>query len=1615
MKALRRRRRETAAATVRVRPVATTLPASVEAALSAPGEPLDVALRGEMERRLGHDFGDVRVHVDARAAAAARTLDADAFTCGADIVFGAGRYRPGAEDGQWLIAHELVHTLQQGRCAAAAALQVSLLSVPDADPLEREAADVAGRIAAGEPVPPGTVTIAAPAARGRIARQARAALEQIPAEVPDSPEAVRALAGDIARLLLFDPGDQFGRVKRRLARLAPATRAAVATELGGRIPAIAATRLREILAELLPPGASALATEPPEPFAAAEPAEPSAAEPAEPSAVGDEALAAAAEPSTVGDEALAAAAEPSPAEIEPAAPGELPEPVAESEGPVAEPELQGEVVAAEPEAASVVVKEREEDRRAQAGGPAPAPETAEAAGPEEDAADSAPGDETEEEALEAHDEAEAEDVDHAPDVADGAEAPEAVAEDAAALESDGAEDAGPVAAPAPAEAPGTSAEAAPEGGESASTESESEGEPADPDPAPDEEEGVVEPPAAEMADEDDAVATEPAAELEGAEEIETGAEEPEEPADAQLAEEETTSDEEAPVDVGGDVGGAAPIEELAEPETPDLSEADPAAAMDAVGTLPPAQSEAALTGVDAASSRSVGAQRSALVEQPPELDKPTGAPTAEELAAESDEGAEPPEAPERLQRVPEPPALAPTRVALLPPAPPPVAGRVAAPQISGGAQGELSEDGRRTLQASLGALPVHDPALDISAGPAPAVTLEGAVDPQRAYEERARLESAARSALADGRRAIVKPAGKQHLVPDAPPERLTAAITPAAPAPPPAAPTAGATMAAADPASIIARQQRGAQLRAAAKDAAAGMRTRRAEQAATAAAERRRSQEQITQLVRDSAVQQAERRADARGEVHDQRQRWSAAEHELADGKLTEADTKLKSGVEEVARLKTEADEKAATHIESGERDAEQARRDGEEKAAAERKRGQEKSSGPLGWLADQATALFDEIKAGITKVFEIARAAVREAIEQAKKLAAAAIDFARDAIVAAIRLTADALIAIGDKLLAGFPGVRDRFRRAIEERVARAQAAVNALAEGLKNVVQKALDGLGAALDAALGLLEKGLLLMVEAYRAVVAGALKWADGLVRAFGAFALLVKHVAANPKQWLTNLAASAKDGVKNHLWKAFKAAIKRWFWEKVEEVLGLGLTIWNLLKKGGLSLARIGTMAWEAIKTAIPPTLIQILIEKLISLLIPAAAAVMLIIETLQAAWGTIQRVLEAFERFFAFLKAVRTGRAGPQFATAIAAAAIAVIDFVANWLLKRLRKPAGKIAKKLREIAKKLGKKLAKLAKKIGKKLFGKRKKPKKLKGKRSKKPKPDKRAKAERRVKAATEFLGRQLSRERSRTVLWAQMQYARLRWRVRVRLKERGEEASLAAEANPRIVLKLAANYPKGGPDIDDYRGRAAAFQGFLRRRHEIHHVLPVARRDLWDATGIDWNHEDILLEVPRSLHKAMHRPYYEVDAVRAARVTQEAQDELTDSWNVEWGRWLLPKLKAIGIGSPTALRKSGAAAKSAARSLISRGKNHVVALFSALLGVNLWRFRLRQGMGQKIAKRFASKLAALEKILKTVRLKKPQRQTAILNWKARHVPRVMSGKKARKLLRFIKTGKR
>jgi hypothetical protein len=92
----------------------TAAPPLVHEVLAGPGQHLDRSTRRFMEPRFGHDFSQVRVYTDAKAAESARALNALAYTVGRNVVFDAGQYQPGMPAGRQLLAHELSHTIQQG-------------------------------------------------------------------------------------------------------------------------------------------------------------------------------------------------------------------------------------------------------------------------------------------------------------------------------------------------------------------------------------------------------------------------------------------------------------------------------------------------------------------------------------------------------------------------------------------------------------------------------------------------------------------------------------------------------------------------------------------------------------------------------------------------------------------------------------------------------------------------------------------------------------------------------------------------------------------------------------------------------------------------------------------------------------------------------------------------------------------------------------------------------------------------------------------------------------------------------------------------------------------------------------------------------------------------------------------------------------------------------------------------------------------------------------------------------------------------------------------------------------------------------------------------------------
>jgi hypothetical protein len=92
----------------------TGVPPLIHEVLHSPGQPIDSTTRVFMERRFGHDFSRVRVHHDGKAAESAKSINALAYTTGNHIAFSDGQYSPTTERGKQLLAHELVHTMQQG-------------------------------------------------------------------------------------------------------------------------------------------------------------------------------------------------------------------------------------------------------------------------------------------------------------------------------------------------------------------------------------------------------------------------------------------------------------------------------------------------------------------------------------------------------------------------------------------------------------------------------------------------------------------------------------------------------------------------------------------------------------------------------------------------------------------------------------------------------------------------------------------------------------------------------------------------------------------------------------------------------------------------------------------------------------------------------------------------------------------------------------------------------------------------------------------------------------------------------------------------------------------------------------------------------------------------------------------------------------------------------------------------------------------------------------------------------------------------------------------------------------------------------------------------------------
>ncbi|WP_405891098.1 DUF4157 domain-containing protein [Streptomyces sp. NBC_00133] len=739
-------------------------------------------------------------------------------------------------------------------------------------------------------------------------------------------------------------------------------------------------------------------------------------------------------------------------------------------------------------------------------------------------------------------------------------------------------------------------------------------------------------------------------------------------------------------------GGAAPEEKQEEP--PDVSGQDPKAAIGTVSKLAPDQAAAAMPGVDAAADKKIGEEQQRLDANPPKRERPSGAPRTQsgppEAAAPAAqvtgkvEKLGPEDRVEKQKAKGSEKAEGAKPTDNTPPPPAPVADKLTAEEA-------------KNVDAAADAVPTVDPELqNKTVGPAPKIRLEGESDPKRTDDQAKALKEKQSDIQSTGREDAAKPMGEDQIFPDAPQEQLVGKATggrrrggegnlEAGSAPKPGV-------------GAVAKQERGSEIQGAAGQAQGDLVAKEKEQQQGEQQAKQEKQTEIDREVTQNAEKQTAERGRAAEDAQNQRENWRTEQ----DQKIEDADKKSeKEHTEknkEIVKARDDKDKEV-----SDRKDKDNAQIDTEREKAekeAEKKKEEEKPSGGFfGWVADKVKSAFNAILDAVTKVFDAARKLVNGIIDTFKEWANKAIDFVRDLAISAINVLADALIAIGDVLLAAFPELRDKFRKAIEGLRDKAIAGVNALADGLKKAVNALLDALAAGLNALLDVLEAGIKAVIKIYQAVILGAIKFAQAAIEALGKFAALVADIAPDPGGWLSKAGSSAKSGIQDHLWGAIKTGVKRWFDTKVEGILGLGKAVIDVLVKGCVSIKQIGKMAWDAIIASLPMMIASIVIEKVVSMLVPAAGAILTIVQGLMAAWQSLSSILNAFSKFWAYLKAVKAGPAACLFAEAVAAGIVALLDFIANFLMIRLSSATKGVGKRLKVMAEKITKGLKKTGK----------------------------------------------------------------------------------------------------------------------------------------------------------------------------------------------------------------------------------------------------------------------------------------------------------------------------
>ncbi|WP_409473049.1 eCIS core domain-containing protein [Streptomyces sp. HC307] len=753
---------------------------------------------------------------------------------------------------------------------------------------------------------------------------------------------------------------------------------------------------------------------------------------------------------------------------------------------------------------------------------------------------------------------------------------------------------------------------------------------------------------------------------------------------------------------GGRAGASAPAKPKKEAAAPDVSNATPEAGLATAAGLKPHQMLDTLKGVNGAVGRSVDKERTALRKAPPKEQRPSGSPRTVP-------GGPTPAAPgtytnAKVARTEAAPGKTPEITGEQKPEGEVPGANVPEPSwwdiaVTIGAQlfGKLLKEilPLDDLIDSILGLPTKDEGLqNAKVGDAPRLPLENDSDPQRTDEQGRKLDERKTELHRSGREDAARPMGEDQIYPDVPKETLTGKV--------PGgngknAKGAGRTMSGAgvpiESASAVAEHDRGPQIQAGFSEGRQKMTQERRAKDDKAQADRQKHDQDLKREVDRSSRQQADARDKGRSDIADSRDKWRKEQ----DDKTTEIDGKKGRKYDEVRKDIKEKEEQTDKDVDKRTQDDNKKITDEQTNAEKEAEKKQEEGKDDAdNWLEEAIEKLkqfFEELKNAIKSVFEKARQIVTDLIDKFKQQVFKLIDDARNWVIDKINKFADALIALGDELLADYPAMRDKWRNTIDGARDWAVDKVNQIADGLKEIAGKLLDGLCGALLAGLDVLETGMLAAVEVAETATVGALEFGAAVVEGLGEWAAIFNDIVSDPGDWISKAGAAADTGAREHLFNEVTSAVKAWFNQKVQEIIGIPMEDFQELISGGVTVEQMARMAWDEALPQLPVIIGVLVVEKVVAKLIPGAGWVMAIIDALKTAWGALSEILAAFGLFMDFLKSVKSGNGALPFAKAVAAGVVALLELIYEFLIEGVGRFMGKVADKLGDMLKNLRKK----------------------------------------------------------------------------------------------------------------------------------------------------------------------------------------------------------------------------------------------------------------------------------------------------------------------------------